>query len=571
MPHRYASQEAEPGQPGLRQRFRALCALALLLVAAPSAFAGGSSPAAPVVREAIEVQSILTGEFGFARPAGLTYVRKKGILLVAQSRGARTRLLRLTSFGKARGVLETPRLARPSTLAFDPVRERGVAVSTTKLATLQWTSFAAGKTKVTYEDIAHLGLRGPQAVTFDSCDRRLLVLDTAAKEIVRVPTSVERGQPVRISLRGLGARTFRGLAYNSADRLVYVSSPDRGLLFGLDRTGKAHRILSLRSASMVNLTSMVFAPSTDPTDPPGVQHLFAADMGGPKALGRVVELSLARAVSLPASVTGRLVRTIETSKLSSPSPDPSGIAFVPSSDHLLVVDSEVEELRRYRGANLFYLTRAWSLAGKCTTIGFSREPSGVAYDARDSTLFVSDDDKRAILVVAPGPDGRHGTADDSPTRISTSAFGSRDPEDLALDPESGHLFVADGVGAEIYDIDPVNGVFGDGDDKVRHFDVATYGVRDLEGLGYDTRRRTLLAVANRERRIIELTRSGGLVRVISLAPIPGARACSDVTMAPTSNPSDSPSAMSYWITDRGVDNNEKPNENDGRIYEVVLP
>lgn len=569
LSYRHTYHEARSGRWPSKARLQLFCGIAAALLV-PSAFAGGSSSAAPGVREALEVQSLLTGEFGFARPAGLTYVRKKGLLFVAQSRGSRTRLLRLTPFEKARGVVDVPRLARPSTLAFDPLRERAVAVTPKKLATIQ-SSLTPGRAPVALDDIAGLRLREPQAVTFDTGERRLLILDTAAREIIRAPLSPGGSEPVRISLRSLGPGRFRGLAYSSADRLVYVSSPDRQLLYGLDRTGKLRKVFSLRSAALQRLTGIVFAPSTDPTDPPRVQHLFAADTGGPNALGRIVELSLERRVSLAASTTGRLVRTIQTSKLPSRIPDPSGIAYVPATDQLLVADSEVEELPMYRGANLFYLTRTGSLAATGSTVSFCQEPSGIAFDPEDSTLYLTDDDKKALFVDRPGTDGRYGTADDVVTRISTSAFGSKDPEDVALDPTSGHVFVADGVGAEIYDVDPVNAAFGDGNDKVTHFDVATYGVRNIEGLGFDVKRRTLLVVADRERRILELTRSGGLVRVISLAPIPGTRWLSGVTMAPTSSPSDPPGAMSYWLTDRQFDNNQKPNEVDGRIYEVVLP
>ena len=543
----------------------------MCLVVAPSAFAGGSSPATPATREATEVRSILTGEFGFARPAGVVYVRKKNLLFVAESRSTRTRLLRLTPFEQPRGVLTLPRLARPSTLAFDPMRERVIALSATKLAVVESASLRAGRAPIAYVDIRGLRLRRPQAATFDPGDRRLLVLDTAAREIVRIPDNPGHGAPTRVSLRRLGARKLRGLAYNSADRLVYVGSPEKSLLYGLDRAGKVRKIFSLRNASLERLTGFVFAPSTDPTDPPTTRHLFAADRGGPKALGRVVELSLARPVSIPATVTGRLARTITTSKLKPPSPDPSGIAYLPTTDQLLVSDSEVEELPIYRGANLFFMTRAGALVATGTTVGFSREPSGIAADPSGSTIFVSDDDERAVFVVRPGADGRLGTTDDSVGHMRTAGFGSRDPEDVAFDPSSGHLFVADGVNSEVYNVDPVNGVFGDGDDAVTHFDVATYGVRNIEGMGYDSRRRTLLIVADRERRILELTRTGGLVRAINLATIPGTRWLAAVTVAPTSNPADSPNAMSYWITDRQVDNNQKPNENDGRVYEVVLP
>ena len=62
------------------------------------------------------------------------------------------------------------------------------------------------------------------------------------------------------------------------------------------------------------------------------------------------------------------------------------------------------------------------------------------------------------------------------SKFSTAAFGNTDPEDVAYDPASGHLFVCDGSGIEIYDVNPVNGMFGDGNDVVTHFDVARYGL-----------------------------------------------------------------------------------------------
>ena len=266
-----------------------------------------------------------------------------------------------------------------------------------------------------------------------------------------------------------------------------------------------------------------------------------------------------------------LTRTIVASRLAPPLPDPSGITYVAANDMLLVSDSEVEELRIYRGANLFFMTRSGALVATGTTVAFSREPTGVTLDPTTGTLYFSDDDKRAVFSVRPGPDGRPGTGDDLVTRIDTAPFGSLDPEDVLFDPSTGHLFVADGVGAEVYDIAPVNAIFGDADDVVTHFDVARYGIRNIEGLGYDPRRRTLLVVADIDHRLLEVTRGGQAVRIVDLSTIPGVRWPAGVTAAPTSSPDDSPAALSFWIVDREVDNDEKPTENDGRIYEVALP
>ena len=83
----------------------------------------------------------------------------------------------------------------------------------------------------------------------------------------------------------------------------------------------------------------------------------------------------------------------------------------------------------------------------------------------------------------PGPDGGYGTADDIVSKFSTAAFGDTDPEDVAYDPASGHLFACDGSVIEIYDINPVNSTFGDGNDVVTHFDLARFGLQRLRGPG----------------------------------------------------------------------------------------
>jgi Ca2+-binding RTX toxin-like protein len=266
------------------------------------------------------------------------------------------------------------------------------------------------------------------------------------------------------------------------------------------------------------------------------------------------------------------VQTIETSRYVPSSPDPAGIAYVAATDRFLISDSEVDEMTIDLGKNLFTATRSGSGTGTGTTDAFSNEPSGLGYRPADRTLFVSDDDRDRVYLDRPGADGVHGTADDSVSSFSTSAFGSLDSEGVEYDPQSGHLFVADGTAVEIYDIDPVNGVFGDGNDVVTHFDVAQYGSRDAEGLGLDPQRNLLLVIDPSTKSLYELTKRGALVRIVDLHGIPTAnRLYAGVTMAPSSTPNDDPARLNYWIVDRQVDNNTDPFENDGKLYEVAAP
>jgi DNA-binding beta-propeller fold protein YncE len=519
----------------------------------------------------VEVRTILTGEFGFARPSGLAYLTKKRVLLVAAQGRGRTRVLQLDPFERALGTITLPTL-NASTLTFDPAGSQLLALRGRKLVTVRSDQLTGGTPRARIADIENLGLRNPQGATFDPIRRTWLILDSDSRTIVRVsPSGRLRGFPIRLDL-GVGAGKLRGLARNPTDGLLYVANPSKGLLYAVRPSGKARKVYSLKGAEFAHLRDLIFAPSADPTDPAATQHLYVADSGRGSRPGRVVEFSLEPAVESAKAVRGNVVRTIRTGRLPLPSPDPSGITYLASRDTLMLADSEVEEMALYRGANLFELTRTGRLVATGTTVAYSREPTGISFDPSAGALFVSDDDKREISVVLPGLDGRSGTADDAVTSFRTSSLGSHDPEDVVFDPDSGHLFVADGIGGEVYDVDAVNGVFGDGDDRATHFDVAQYGVRDSEAIGFDSKRKTLLVVDSREGKIFELTRSGKLVRIISISAAHDPnRALAGVTVAPTSNPNDSASATSYWVTDRRVDNNANPKENDGRIYEVKLP
>jgi hypothetical protein len=245
---------------------------------------------------------------------------------------------------------------------------------------------------------------------------------------------------------------------------------------------------------------------------------------------------------------------------------------MPAQDRFLISDSEVDETPQYQGFNLYTATRTGSGFGSGTLLRFAnKEPSGIGFNQGDGTLYASNDDKDRISRVLPGIDGVHGTADDTVSVFSTAAFGSTDPEGIEYDPATGRVLVCDGLGREIYLVDPVNGTFGDANDVVTHFDLAQHGLTDCEGLGLDASRNTLLVVDWTTDAIYELSMSGEHLRTFSLSEIMTTKShIAGVTMAPSSNPNDSPAAMNYWIVDRHVDNKEDPNENDGLLYEVSV-
>jgi hypothetical protein len=319
-----------------------------------------------------------------------------------------------------------------------------------------------------------------------------------------------------------------------------------GQLFGRGPVGSARRTNARRSRRVSLATGVAFG-----------------------LLLALLPLASANAVVGPFT----LVQTIQTSQFSPASPDAAGLAYMPGPDRLMVADSEVDEMPIFQGVNLYQVTRTGSLADTGVTTAFSNEPVGLGFNPATNTLFVSDDQKDRIFLNQSGPDGRHGTSDDTRTSISTSAFGSLDPEGIEYDTSSGHLFVSDGDGREVYEVSPgPNGVFNGvpasgGDDVVTHFDVAVLGIVDPEGIGVDTARDTLVISDRGSRDLFEVSKDGLLVQVADTSTIPGIRSPSGVTLAPASN---DPGRTNWWVVDRGIDNDNNPDENDGKIYELAV-
>src|SRR5690606_22683214 len=210
-------------------------------------------------------------------------------------------------------------------------------------------------------------------------------------------------------------------------------------IYELTQRGEIVAIRELADVTLRNPQGMVFAPSGDLTDDPSLLNLYTADSGLtssqsvlPASLeirdvaashpGHIVEITFEDPDQLAATNDEAvLIRTFETSLFDPPSPDPSGIAFLPNSGTLLISDGEVNEMPIYEGFNLFESTLSGSLADTYSTTSFSDEPTGVDINPLNGHLFIGDDTgTRAIYELDPGPDGLINTADDSVTMIRTA-------------------------------------------------------------------------------------------------------------------------------------------------------
>src|SRR5581483_3300062 len=180
------------------------------------------------------------------------------------------------------------------------------------------------------------------------------------------------------------------------------------------------------------------------------------------------------------------------------------------------------------------------------------------------------DVKRKVFELNPGPDGILRTADDTVTSFSTSAFNDNDPEDVTYG--AGKLYILDGLNNEVYVLAPgsnsvFDGVPPGGDDVMTHFDTAVLGQPDPEGIAYDYDDGTLFIVSNtNDADLSKVTTDGQLLDLIDLSfvsPI----AIAGIAYAPSSQ---NPAVNNLYLVDRGIDNGQDPNENDGKLYEISL-
>ena len=266
-----------------------------------------------------------------------------------------------------------------------------------------------------------------------------------------------------------------------------------------------------------------------------------------------------------------LVNVIDTSIWALPSPDPAGIAYYPINNSLYVTDSEVDGIPDlFEGDNVFLSTLSGILTDSQTVMGFSKEPAGLAIDTFNNHFYIADDDQMKIYEVHPGADGILGTVDDVLSDISTAAFGSLDPEGVAYG--GGELFISDGLGAEVYRLNPgankiFDGVPPDGDDTVTSFDTLVLDVKDPQAIEYNHLGQTLFITGGQSDYIVETTKQGVAIRLIDITALPTI-ATSGLALGRISD--GPPTTFSLYMSDRGVDEGSDPNENDGRIFEITV-
>ncbi|HXW00558.1 MAG TPA: SdiA-regulated domain-containing protein, partial [Anaerolineae bacterium] len=306
-------------------------------------------------------------------------------------------------------------------------------------------------------NIQHFGLKNPQGITVDPLNGHLFILDTVGPRILHIEPepdgTFDQAVISVVDLQPAGLADVRGLAFDPTTGHLHLISLAVQKLYELTQAGQVVTTRDLAQFNLKDPQGMVFAPSGDLTDSPSQISLYVTDGGTPDApqnqagansiapsgyqlylplilrgtdgeeivlpapeaiqadlvpppAGEIVELTFTEAVA-PAAATaeGTLIRTILTSQFSPPSPDPSGIAYLPASGTLMIVDGEVDEMPIFAGDSMWQTSLSGSVLDSLPT-SFSDEPVGIDVNPINRHLFIGDDTgQRRVYELNPGNDG----------------------------------------------------------------------------------------------------------------------------------------------------------------------
>jgi len=539
-----------------------------------------------------QIRTLESDQTGLLHPAGLAFSTRANAFQVLQRPGASadTELIKLTPFADRAGSARIAAAIKdPINVAYDNQVGRLLILHSSDNQLLEVREDANGDldpSTLTRHNIREFELQDPQGMDFDAVGGGLYVLDAVGPRIVRVQAGVdgsfEGAEITMIDLGASGIVSPRGLAFNPSTGNLHVIVPAEQKLIELSQSGEVLATRDLAEFGLQDPQGVVFAPSGDQTDDPAQINLFLADSGqsdvqvtsDSQSTGQIFEFSLVEPVAAAAvSFTSSLVRTTDLSTISPPSPDPSGITYLPNGNRLVVVDGEVEEtvngITHFRGANVWELGLSGNVIRTAniskvapTLVPMTDEPTGVTWNPADGHFFFTEDGGKRVYNLNPGGDRLLGTSDDTWSFFSTSTAGNGDPEGITFDTWRNRLFVADGVNREVYQYSLTGGL-------VSHFDVGVFGVEDPESVEFNPDSGTLFVMSSNRTSpiIVETTINGALIQTINISA-PNAKQAAGLAYAPASSGA---GAKRFYIVDRAIDNNTDPRIVDGKMYEMTAP
>ncbi len=243
----------------------------------------------------------------------------------------------------------------------------------------------------------------------------------------------------------------------------------------------------------------------------------------------------------------RLVQFIEINPLDFPKP--VGLASSSEANEFLILEG-TNELKRMNARQ--------ELSGTVTIPEENLDPLNMAYDAKTNLLLILQSDRNQLLEISAAPDGV--LRADTLKHIDTQHFGMADPQGIAVDPQSGNLYILDPVWSLIISLEP-DPVLGFAQPLISEINLGDLYEFELRGIAFDPLTRNLFVLDPQNLRLYEVTGAGVVVSNRNVSDM-GLRNPQAMAFAPSGDLTDDPSIMSLYVlnTDGTKPPGKKPNE-----------
>ena len=250
-----------------------------------------------------------------------------------------------------------------------------------------------------------------------------------------------------------------------------------------------------------------------------------------------------RASAQGSSAPIRVVRSLSTDEFGANSP--KGLAFSVDANTFFVLDET---------GNLTLITMGEDPAGFQNIPEVQNNALNVAFDKKSAGLFVFNHGKSELVKIKADDKNLPNTSA-SPDRYAVNAFGIKDPQGIAFDPNSGRLFILDAGNSQIVSIAPHPTLGFDADEairskKVEKISLKKLGLGALKGLAYNPGNGHLYVAEPAQMKLYELSQAGDVVSTFDLASL-GLKNPSAMTFAPSVDNTDDSGIYDLFLLDDG--------------------
>src|SRR5262245_26486424 len=184
----------------------------------------------------------------------------------------------------------------------------------------------------------------------------------------------------------------------------------------------------------------------------------------------------------------------------------AGLALEPTgAGHLFISDPDFQRIVR--------VDPMGNPAGSISTavLGIN-DPTDLAWDSRDGSLYVADPTARAIFHLQPTDSDMNGAPDGATLldSFSTLSLGSNNPMGVGMDPAFGQLFVSDPALDRVFELSASGAL-------IASFDTGAYGGTSVTGLSWQSSG-SKLRLADAGRKLLTFSSSGTMLGKRETAP-----------------------------------------------------